>query len=48
MIEWKALREAAFRFLPKHTAAAGWKHRNLTHVEQEGVLPMPRDRGAEQ
>ena len=48
MIEWKAVREARSRFLPKHTAAAGWKYRNLSHVEQEGVLPMPKDRGAEQ
>ena len=48
MIEWKAVREAASRSLPKHTAAAGWKHRNLLHVEQEEVLPMPKHRGAEQ
>ena len=47
MIEWKAVREAASRFLPKHTAAAAWKHRNLSHVEQEGLPPMPKDRGAE-
>ena len=34
---------------PKHTAAAAaWKHRNVFHVEQEGLLPMPKDRGAEQ
>ena len=44
MVEWKA----ASRFLPKHRAAARWKHRNLSHVEQKGVLPMPKDRGAEQ
>ena len=43
------MREAASRFLQKHTAAAAtWKHRNLSHVEQEGLLPMPKDRGAEQ
>ena len=47
MIEWKAAREAASRFLPKPSAAA-WKHRNLSYVEQEGLLPMPKDRGAEQ
>ena len=47
MIEWKAVREAALRFLPKHTAAA-WKHRELSHVEQEVHPPMPKDRGAEQ
>ena len=45
--EWKAVREAASRFLPKHTAAAVWKHRNLSDVEQEEVLPMPKG-GAEQ
>ena len=38
MIEWKA----------KHTAAAAWKHRNLSHVEQEGLAPKANDRGAEQ
>ena len=48
MIEWKAVREAASRFLPKYTAAAVWKHRNLSHVEQEELAPMPKDRGAEQ
>ena len=48
MIEWKAVREAASRFLPMHTAAAAWKHRNLSFVEQEGLSPMPKDRGAEQ
>ena len=48
MIEWKALREAASRFLPKHTAAVTWKLRNLSHVKQEGLSPMPKDRGAEQ
>ena len=47
MIEWKAVREAASRFSPKHTAAATWKHRSLSHVEQEGLSPMPKDRGAE-
>ena len=47
MIEWKAVREAASRFLPKHTAAA-WKNRNLSHVEQEGLPPVPKDRSAEQ
>ena len=48
MSEWNAVRKAAARFLPKHTAAAAWKHRSLSHVEQEGLLPMPKDRGAEQ
>ena len=48
IIEWHAVREAASRFHPKHTAAAAWKHRYLSHVEQEGLPPMPMDRGAEQ
>ena len=48
MIEWKAVRDAVPRFLPKHTAAAAWKHPNLSHVEQDGLAPMPKDRGAEQ
>ena len=37
MIEWKAVREAASRLLPKHTAAAAWKHRNLSFVDLEGL-----------
>ena len=48
MIERQTVREAASRFLPTHTAAAAWKHWNLSHVEQEGLPPMPKDRGAEQ
>ena len=27
-------------------AAAAWKHRNLSHVEQDGLAPVPKDRGA--
>ena len=46
--EWKAVREAASQLLPKHAAPATWKHRNLSHVEQEGLAPMPKDCGAEQ
>ena len=48
VIEWKAVREVASRFLPKHTAAAAWTCQNLSHVEQEGLSPMPKDRGAVQ
>ena len=29
-------------------ASAAWKHRNLSHVAQEELAPMPEDRGAEQ
>ena len=43
-IGWEAVREAASLFLPKHTAAAAWNHRNLSHVEQEGLPPMAHDR----
>ena len=30
-----------------NAAAAAWKHRNLSHVEQDGLAPEPKDRGAE-
>ena len=33
---------------PKHAAVAGWKHRALPFVEQDGLPPIPEDRGAEQ
>ena len=39
---------AAAHFLPKHAAAAAWKYRSLSHVEQVGLPPTPKDRGAEQ
>ena len=29
MIDWNAVRKTAAHFLPKRTATAGWKHRNL-------------------
>ena len=48
MIEWNAVRKAAGHFLPKHVATAGWRHRTLSHVEQEGLPPTPKRRGAEQ
>ena len=47
MIEWEAVREAASRLLSMHAAESGWKHRTLSHVEQDGLPPMPKDRGAE-
>ena len=34
--------------LPKHTEAAGRKHRNVSHVELEGLAPIRKDSGAEQ
>ena len=48
MIEWSAVRISASRLLPNHAAVAGWKHRALSFVEEEGEKPMPKDRGAEQ
>ena len=39
---------AASSLLLKHAAVAGWKHRALSFVEQEGVKPKQKDRGAEQ
>ena len=45
MNEWGALRNSASCLLPKHAAVAGWKHRALSFVEQEGVQPMPKDCG---
>ena len=42
MIEWASCLH------PKHAAVAGWKHRALSHVDQDGVPPLLADRGAEQ
>ena len=42
------MRKAASSPLPKHAAVAGWKRRALSHVEQDGLPLMPKDRGAEQ
>ena len=47
MIEWRAVREVASRLLLKHTPAAAWKRRDLSHVEHEGLPSMPKVRGAE-
>ena len=48
MVEWCAVHGAASRLLPKHAAVAWWKHRTLSHVEQDGLPPRPKDRDAEQ
>ena len=48
MMEWSGVREAASCLLTRHSAVAGWKHQALSHVEQDGVPPLPEDRGAEQ
>ena len=42
------LRSGISRSLSHHGKIAAWKHRNLSHVEQEGLAPMPKDRGVEQ
>ena len=48
MIEWGAVRKSASMLLPKHMVPAGWKHCQLSYVEQEGLQQMPKDRGSEQ
>ena len=35
------MRKTAAHFLPKHTATTGWKHRNLSHVEQGSCRRCP-------
>ena len=47
-LEWDAIRSAALELHPKHAAVAAWKHTSASYVEQEGVAPLPKDRGAEQ
>ena len=47
MIQWNAVIHSASSLVPKHAAVAGWKHRALTCVEQAGVEPITKDRGAE-
>ena len=47
-LEWSAIRAAIQQALPRHLAATCWKHESASHVEQEGVAPAPKDRGAEQ
>ena len=48
MLRWKSIRKAAKEALPRHYAVASWKHRGASFVEQEGVEPAVKDRGAEQ
>ena len=35
-------------FHPRHAAVVAWKHAATSYVEQQGVPPQPKDRGAEQ
>lgn len=46
--EWPAIREAVSQHLPRHHAVACWKHEGESYVEQPGVDPAVKDRGAEQ
>ena len=48
MIEWRAIRAAAREMLPRHAAVAAWKHASASFVEQKGVEPVEKNRGAEQ
>ena len=47
-LEWQAIRAATYEALPRHYAATCWKHAERSSVEQRGVAPAPKDRGAEQ
>jgi len=47
-LEWPAIRQAAARELPRHAAVLAWKHAARSSVEQPGVDPHEKDRGAEQ
>ena len=47
-LEWPAVRKAARDAMPRHFAVTCWKHQAVSGVEQAGVDPMPKDRGAEQ
>ena len=47
-LEWPAIRAATLQSAPRHFAATCWKHAAASHVEQEGVAPTTKDRGAEQ
>ena len=42
LIEWSAVRNSASSLLSKHAAAAGWRHRALSYVEQKESNRCPR------
>ena len=48
MLEWPSVRQATKDALPRHYAVAAWKHQSASEVEQHGVAPAPKNRGAEQ
>ncbi len=47
-LEWPAIRRASQEELPRHFVVACWKHAAVSAVEQQGVAPAAKDRGAEQ
>ena len=47
-LEWDSIRKALHEFHPKHASPAAWKHSSVSHIEQSGVPPQLKDRGAEQ
>ena len=47
-LEWPSVRTATRKALPRHFAVASWKHHSMSQVEQPGVKPAPKARGAEQ
>ena len=47
-LEWPAIRAASQQALPRHHAVTCWKHAAVSEVEQRGVRPLPKNRGAEQ
>ncbi len=47
-LEWPAIRAATSQTLPRHHAVTCWKHSGASAVEQPGVAPAQKDRGAEQ
>ena len=47
-LELPAIRKATLDALPRHFPAFCWKHETASSVMQPGVLPQPKDRGAEQ
>eukprot|EP00973_Karenia_brevis_P053699 7460978-Karenia_brevis.AAC.1 len=46
--EWRAIRDAVQAEVPTLAPAVVWKHADVSYVEQEGVEPQAKDRGAEQ
>lgn len=47
-LEWDSIREAVTSEAPELGGWIGWKHSQTSHVEQQGIPPTNKDRGAEQ